>query len=462
MPANTPDFDPTADPYFNDESEDGLSAFERGEQQNRARQAREAGIDRLIEQHRGEVEGACRLRGERIRMEDQVQRFENDPAYRARVSAARKARGILAFSLGIVVLIFFADLFFGTPDLAEDLAHPVMSLMPEAWLGESSAEGTENQAVAADGTSKPISDSNEQEDVEQKSVSTPNWLRLVIGVVLSLVVLALTITVKLIGDETPLLRARRRLGAGDAHGWRIINQQLWTRRAIKLGYLVIMLGAFSWLYTYAEKRAEVMESLASESTDELSWDNLGVSLLSTGEVETDEATPAPVADSAGADSKKGGSLALGAAATYAMLFILHALLLMLPMPQSTMDMPLAGFNPHRAGNRAATMKNQEDGLLRGIVARIQTVRRDDAIRETLITLSEPVARAVNELYERDLMPLPAPVEVIEPVFTYDTTAEIYPDEAETDTPTTDQPGHRQNQRTNFPEDEEDPGQIIFG
>jgi hypothetical protein len=462
MPANTPNFDPTADPYFNDESEDGLSAFERGEQQNRAQQTRETIIERLVSQHRSEVEDACRLRGERIRTEDQVQRFESDPAFRARVSTARKARGILAFSIGIVILIFFADLFLATPDLAEDLAHPVMSLMPESWLGESSAEATENQAATGGGTANLSSDSNEQEDVEQKSVPTPNWLRLVIGVVLSLVVLALTITVKLIGDETSLLRARRRLGAGDAHGWRTINQQLWTRRAIKLGYLVIMLGAFSWLYTYAEKRAEVMESLASESTDELSWDNLGVSLLSTGEVETDEAAPVPAVDSANADSKEGGNLALGAAATYVMLFILHALLLMLPMPQSTMDLPLAGFNPHRAGNRAAAMKLQEDGLLRGIVARIQTVRRDDDIRETLITLSEPVARAVNELYERDLMPLPAPVEVIEPVFTYDTTAEIYPDDEEPDTPTTDQPGHRQNQRTTFPEDDEDPGQIIFG
>jgi|GEM_PF-2610041 len=459
MPANDPTLDPSDDPYFNEE--DGASAYERSEQQHRARQAREANIERIIALHRSDVEEACRLNGERIRTEELVHRFESDPAFRTRVSLARKNRGILAFSWAIMVLIFFADLFLGTPDLAEDLAHPVMSMMPESWV-EAEDKSSEKAVVKANEPSKGDSTSKEREEDEQKSVPTPNWLRLVVGVVLSLVVLALTVTVKLLGDETLLHRARRRLGAGDGRGWRMINQQIWTRRAIKLGYLVIMLGAFTWLYTYAEKRAEVMESLASESTDELSWDNLGVRLLSTGEVQTDEATPAPATKSNEVESKDGGSLALGAAATYAMLFILHALLLMLPMPQSTMDLPLARFNPHHAGNQAAEMMLREHGLLRGVVARIQTVRPDDSIRETLITLSEPVARAVNALYNRELMPPPTPVEVIDPVFTYDTTAEIYPDEEETDTRTTDQPERSQNQRTPFPEDEEDPGQIIFG
>jgi hypothetical protein len=427
MPAYDPSLDTAEDPYFNAPDGEGLSAYERGVQEDRARQAREATVDRLVDQHRSEVEEACQVRTERLRIEAQRERFENDPAFRIRVAAARKARGILVFTMGIIALIFAADLFLGTPDLAEDLAHPVMSLMPESWL----------PAPAGDGTT---------------STETPNWLRLTIGVVLCTVVLALTIAVKLIGDETSVHRARRRLAAGDTQGWWSITRQLWAKRLVKGIYLVIMLGAFSWLHTYAEKRAEVMAKLASEPAGEMNWENLGLSILSTGEVKTDEAIPEP-SEEENAESEDGGSLAKGAAATYAMLFILHALLLMLPMPSSTMDLPLAGFNPHRAETKAATMRAREELLLRGIVARIQRVIQDDRIRETLIILSEPVARAINELYQRNLMPLTGADEDPNTPPTFDTTAEVIPDLP------------RETGPLRFDEDDEDdgdPAQAIFG
>lgn len=428
MPANAPHLDLAEDPYFNAVDAEGPSAYERGVQEERARQAREATVDRLVDQHRGEVEEACQMRAERLRIEAQRERYENDPAFRIRVAAARKARGILIFTMGIIALIFIADLFLGTPDLAEDLAHPVMSLIPESWMPASAADGT-------------------------VSMETPNWLRLTIGVVLCTVVLALTIAVKLIGDESSVHRARRRLAEGDLQGWRITTRQLWTKRLVKGTYLVIMLGAFSWLYTYAEKRAEVMEKLAAEPAGEMNWENLGLSILSTGEVKTDEATPDLSANEETAEPEDDGSLALGAAATYAMLFILHALLLMLPMPSSTMDLPLAGYNPHRAEARAAAMKAREETLLRGIVARIHRVLHDDRIRETLIILSEPVARAVNELYERNLMPLPGTDEAANTAPTFDTMAEVIQDQPrETGT----------FQSNDNDEDDGDPAQAIFG
>jgi len=138
-----------------------------------------------------------------------------------------------------------------------------------------------------------------------------------------------------------------------------------------------------------------------------------------------------------------------------MLFILHALLLMLPMPSSTMDLPLAGYNPHRAEARAAAIKAREETLLRGIVARIHRVLHDDRIRETLIILSEPVARAVNELYERNLMPLPGTDEAANTAPTFDTTAEVIHDQPR-------ETGTFQSNDNDEDEDDGDPAQAIFG
>jgi len=435
MPTNSPNFDPAEDPYFNDGTGDGFSSYEREEQRRQTREAQEAVRQRIIDAHRSEIDEACELRGERLRVEERMRRFETDSSFRSRVSAARKVLGILALTFGIGILIFFADLFLGTPDLAEDLAHPVMSLIPASWL----------ESVAVDA---------------EASTATPNWLRLTLGVVLSLVALALTVTVKAIGDETPVLHARRRIGAGDRQGWRLISRQLWTKRAVKIGYLVVMFGAFSWLYSYAEKRAEVMESLALQSTEELNWKTLGGNLLPTGQVETSEASPASDAHGGDAEVRKGGSLALGAAAIYAMLFILHAVLLMLPMPQSTLDLPLAKFNPHRAEKQAAAIRGREAGRLRGIVARIQTTPAGDPLRTILITLSEPVAPAVNELYNRVIMPLPAPESPVRSTFTVDAESEEISDHPENSPAGRDS---RDDQRPpRFPEDDNDPSRIIFG
>lgn len=435
MPTNDSSLHSTEDPYFNAADAEELSAYEREVQRRQTREAQEAVRQRIIDAHRSEIDEACELRGERLRVEERVRRFETDSSFRSRVSAARKVLGVLAFTVGIGVLIFFADLFLATPDLAEDLAHPVMSLIPASWLG----------SVAEDAGA---------------SMSTPNWLRLTLGVVLSLVALALTVTVKVISDETPVLLARRRLGAGDRQGWRLISRQLWTKRAVKFAYLLVMFGAFSWLYSYAEKRAEVMESLASQSTEELNWETLGGSILPSGQAETKEATPAPDAHGAITEVRKGGSLALGAAAIYAMLFILHAVLLMLPMPQSTLDLPLAKFNPHRAEKQAAAMRGREATLLRGIVARIQTTPAEDPLRTTLINLSEPVAPAVNELFNRVIMPLPAPEPPVQSSFTFDAESEEVVDHPEPTSP--ERGGPNDGRPPRIPDDMEDPGRIIFG
>jgi hypothetical protein len=285
---------------------------------------------------------------------------------------------------------------------------------------------------------------------EDGSVATPNWLRLAIGVMLSTIVVVLTVAVKMLGNETPLHDARRRLRSGDTRGWRTISRQLWTRRAIKVGYLAIMLGAFSWLYTYAQERARVMERLAASSVEEFRWDKLGVRILPTGEMDTNEATP-PAAGASNADERKGGALALGAGTTFAMLFILHALLVMMPMPRSTIDLPLAKFNPHDARSSAVELRGREEGILHGIVARIQRLPRNDSIREMLIVLSEPVARAINELYERDLMPLPNPS-----VTTGSPLADESTPEAHHDAPDED------NLFNDDDDDDGDPAQAIFG
>lgn len=425
MPANDPILNSADDPYAY-HNDDDLSAYEREEQQNRAQEARAAAIGRHVDLHRNEVERACSIRSDRVVIEAQRTRFENDSAYRTRIERARRARNLIVFTVGVILLIFLSDLFLGTPDLAEDLAHPVKSLIPESWLPETGSE-------------------------EGESSATPNWLRLVIGMTLSTVALALTIAVKIVGDETPVHNARRRLSQGDAKGWRQVTIQLWTRRAIKIGYLAIMLAAFTWLYTYAEERARVMESLTAESGQELNWANLGSNLLSTEEGKDHEPI---LEDTSGPELKKGGKLALGAGATYAMLFILHALLLMLPTPKSTIDLPLASYNPHRAEAKAEKMRREEEGLLRGIVARIQTVRDDDSTRETLIILSEPVAHAVNELYGRTLMPIPETVggdaTTIDPMG-----SEVA--DSDVSDPDTDE-----NEAFAYDSDEQDPAEAIFG
>lgn len=436
MPINTANFD-------ENENGDELSAYERAAQQERGRRAAASGQREVIDGHLAEVEEACALRRRRFHLRDRAERFEADPAYRRRVEAAKATLHSLAFLSAVCALLFFADLFLGTPDLAENLAHQAMSLIPDSWLGNIADTATN----AAD---------------TQVAEETPKWLRLVIGTMLAGLALTLTLTTKRLGNEVPVRQAQRRLVPGDGQGWKQLQRRLWTCRAIKVGFLIVMAGLFCWLHSWAQWRGDFMNQIGNDPIEKIDLTKLGISLFPTENAATSEETSGE--SSATEESEKTGNrVALGAAATYSMLWVLHLLLILLPHPGSTTDLPLARFNPHRAEREAEVAGTREAALLRGIVARIQTTPREDNLRETLITLSEPVARAVNELFEREIMPLPAPEESAGSPFTFDTTAEVIPDEQASDPGPydhTDRPDEDRARR--FPEDDEDPGQVIFG
>jgi len=443
------------DPYAGAGVGDGLSPYEQAEQQARARSESETARRRALDEHRAEVDEACTLRLRRERLREEAERYERDPGYRRRVEAARRNRsrfGQLAF---VVALIFIADLFLGTPDLAEELAHSTMSLLPGTGTAEGAAEKPGN---------------------ERASVATPKWLRLGVGVLLSAIVLVATLLVKKVGDETEHRRAQQRVAPGDREGWRVLMRRIWACRALKAVYMLAMAGFFCWIYTYAHARAEVMDSYAKMPSMEVDFASLGVSLFATGELVTDEATSGSAGES-NADAASTNRLALGAAATYTMLWLLHGLLLLLPIAGSTIDRPLASFNPHRAAREAQAMGEREATLLRNIVARIYMTPREDPARETLITLSEPVARAVNELYVREIMPLPDPGDSSASGTVFEASSEEIVDRApERGVPgfdglnghgSNDFGGHRFNgsgdsDQSDFDERGDDPGRIIFG
>jgi hypothetical protein len=340
----------------------------------------------------------------------------------------------------VASLAYVIDLSLGTPDLAEGYAHRAMSWFPESWLNPNGGTPAHENA--------------------ESSVPTPWWLRLGIGMLLCWLVLTATFLAKWIGNENPIRAAQQGLAPGDHRGWRMLSLRIWRCRLYKLGYLAVMGVFFCWLYFGAVRREMLVADIASQKVEKIDFRSLGSSLLETGGASGGEATATGSALPNAAAGKEDGAYALGDAAIYMSLWLLHALLIALPLPRSTIDLPLATFNPHRSARKALAMQERESSLLRGIVARIQTTPAEDPLRTTLITLSEPVASAVNELFNRVIMPLPAPEPPVQSSFTYDAESEEVVDHPEPTSP--ERSGPNDGRPPRIPDDMEDPGRIIFG
>jgi hypothetical protein len=344
------------------------------------RNSQEARRERLgvIGQQRNDVEEAISLDREATRLEEQTARHD-DPTtgFREQVTAAMRGRRTLWTKVIAYLFVGIIDFWLATPDVAESLANKAMPMVLQGAL---------------EGMSEGVS-------------VTPVWLRLCVGLTLTLGFLGATMGLTKLSDTADQSETLRALQPGDDLGYQIIRRTIWVKHAIKAGYMLILLGLFFQLFSYDLERAKVMEEVRSLQQEEFEWTDLGVSLTGS-ELSTNEATPAtPIASNSGADTSSTFALAKPALVVYCLLWICHLVLICLPGVPRDVDLSLAGFNRATIGQKADRLRGREGQLLRDILLRIN--ESEDHLRDALIREAQPVAARVNEAARRAAMEVPA-------------------------------------------------------
>lgn len=328
---------------------------------------------RVISEQRNDVESAISLDLQARRLEKQIALYD-DPSsgFPGEISRAKRARQTLWTLVIAYVFIGFVDFWLATPDVAETLANKAMAMVP--------------QSAAMEGDVTSV---------------TPVWLRICVGITLTLGFLAATFGLKKLSDPADQREAIAALQPGDDQEFRDLQRMIWAKRGLKVAYMLVLVGLFSHLYSYDLERARMMEEVRSMQQEEFEWTDLGVSLTG-GELSTNEAIPSATVATSGADSSS--SLAKPALVIYCLLWILHGILVLLPNPTRDVDLGLAGFKRVPAGQKADGLREREGQVLRDILLRIN--ESDDDIREALIREAQPVAARANEAARRAAMEVP--------------------------------------------------------
>lgn len=343
------------------------------------RNSQEARRERIgvIGQQRNDVEEAISLDREAARLEEQNARHD-DPTtgFRDQVTTAKRGRRTLWTKVIAYLFVGIIDFWLATPDVAESLANKAMPMVLQGAL---------------EGMSEGIS-------------VTPVWLRICVGLTLTLGFLGATMGLTKLSDTTDQREALRALPPGDDLGYQSIRRAIWGKRAIKAGYMLVLVGLFSQLFSYDLERAKVMEEVRSLQQEEFEWTDLGVSLTGS-ELSTNEATPAvSMVNSVGADTSSTFALAKPALVVYCLLWICHLVLVCLPGVPRDADLSLAGFKRATVGQKADRLRGREGQLLRDILLRIN--ESEDHLRDALIREAQPVAARVNEAARRAAMEVP--------------------------------------------------------
>lgn len=344
------------------------------------RNSQQARRERLsvIGQQRNDVEEAISLDREAARLEEQNARHD-DPTtgFSDQVANAKRGRRTLWMKVIAYIFVGIIDFWLATPDVAEALANKAMPMVLQG---------------AVEGISESVS-------------VTPVWLRICVGLTLTLGFLGATMGLTKLSDSTEQREALRALQPGDDLGYQTIRRAIWGKRAIKAGYMLVLVGLFSQLFSYDLERAKVMEEVRSLQQEEFEWTDLGVSLTGS-ELSTNEATPADhMATSSGAETSSTFALAKPALVVYCLLWICHLVLVCLPgVPRDT-DLSLAGFKRAPMGQKSDRLREREGQLLRDILLRIN--ESEEQLRDALIREAQPVAARVNQAARRAAMEVPA-------------------------------------------------------
>jgi hypothetical protein len=314
-------------------------------------------------------------------IEAKVAEFDRpESGMRDEVRAARKWRSGMLVIGAVLVFAAVGDFLFGTPELVEPLANKLASLvMPVPELTDATGSMDEAPRVA------------------------PVAIRVVCGITFSLFCLLVTLLMKRLASINELLQAVSRLVPGDDEGYRRIQRSIWLRRSVVLPYIALVVVFFGLCYSTDLQKARDLVAIRhneqSVSGESMEWNELGLELSGSGELKTDEATPAssqPEAMSYPVDLEhEARMIARPQILIYSLLACAHCLVFLMPLGEKPDDTSLASFNRSRAAKQAQAMRHEEERIIRDLYSRIREA--DPDMRDTLIVEASPVARKINEV-----------------------------------------------------------------
>jgi hypothetical protein len=345
---------------------------------DRVKRARHARTE-TERQHR--LKKVCAAREKAIRLNNRVNQLRariaafDDPqsGFRAKVKAAQKWLGWTLFTILAVALIATADFWLAMPDVAEMLANKATSLIAHM---QNTLGGTNTV------------------DHDTVTLVTPVALRVCIGITIVCIFLMLTLGLKKCTDNTALRQSLARLAPGDDRGYRRVQSTIWLHRAGRIGYLALVTYFLCiYLYQFDLQRARAIVAVGSmeqTTTAKLEWPAL--------ESENPEAEPA--ANGAIASSAESGdpeqaarNLARPQMLVYALLVMLHGLLLLLPAQDRPDDLSLSLFDRGRAERLASKLEARKSAVLRDIFTTIRQAPTEAL--EALVLEAMPVATQIN-------------------------------------------------------------------
>lgn len=345
---------------------------------DRVRREREG----LIEGHRDDVNRALHLGRDAGALQRDRDRFERDENFREMVADQRATWNIAVTAFAFYALISVADLFLATPEVSRMLADKAVS-----FISEHLAERTEFFGVVL--------------------TSAPYWLRILVGVTLVAVWIGVTYLVKKLGNEAPQQASLRMMEPGqDALNSRLIRQ-IWLKRGLKIGYLVLLAGFFAIFHSWDMQRAR-NESIGARVTEHEFDENpflLPDSAMFAGGAQPEEDTAEkPAAMEPEANAAEGTPLfrSSAALAVYGGLWCLHFCLILLPVAPPGRELPYARFSIARVSQRIDRMRNEEIPLSLAIGDRVLATE-DAALKSRLFTITEPLIPRINQLYGRQLL-----------------------------------------------------------
>lgn len=341
------------------------SAYELHEAQARAQRQRTAETAKLVRDHRKDVEEVIKTEAEAVRKEAQVSAYDSDETFRLRVADDRATkRRLLVFIAA--VLLYVCGEFFASGDVAEWLAHQLSPLF------------------------------------NIQTEETPVWLRRAAGFGFVGIMLGVTLLLKFvtIWFVTKFQEARAQTQIGQRSHFLKMTLGIWSNYAVKGAYLAAVALLYVWLYGFAQERAALTAAIKADNQQEeaqvqsLKFENGAVSYA--------EPPPAPVAE--GPSPSTGSKLALATAVIYVCLWVLHALVLILPVDGFGRELEFAHFKRGAVERKVHSMRDRQGLLLRDILERIHSVEGEH--RDTLIRETQPIVHLVNRAAGRQAMDVP--------------------------------------------------------
>lgn len=236
--------------------------------------------------------------------------------------------------------------------------------------------------------------------IDPATGAIPIWLRRAAGVGFVTGMLLATLLVKLISGWFlgAFKVARAGLTTGEDGSYRKLSCAIWGIYLSKVAYVGAVAALYVWLFGFAQQRAEFMTDMAAEQKQASEWSGLGFS-MEGGAVKGDaDATAKPGSTET---SKTLSRLSGATGVFYAIIVLLHALVLLLPASGFSRELELANFKRGEADKTVNALREEEQSTLRAIYEHVRIAPEQH--RGDLVEASEPVHGAINQLYGRRII-----------------------------------------------------------